>query len=84
NSRIYNGTTFPRVIHGLMVQGGGGGPGIEQKDVNDPIQNEANNALSNKVGSLAMARTPAPHSATAQFLINVYDIHFLNHTSETS
>lgn len=54
-----------------MVQGGGFVPGMEQKDVNDPIQNEANNGLSNKVGTLAMARTPDPHSATAQFFINV-------------
>jgi peptidyl-prolyl cis-trans isomerase B (cyclophilin B) len=67
-----------------MVQGGGFVPGMEQKDVNDPIQNEANNGLSNKIGTLAMARTPDPHSATAQFFINVNNNDFLNHSSETS
>ena len=84
NAGFYNGTIFHRVIDGFMVQGGGVVSGMEQKDVNDPIQNEANNGLSNKVGTLAMARTPDPHSATAQFFINVNNNDFLNHSSETS
>ena len=84
NADFFNGTIFHRVIDGFMVQGGGFVPGMEQKDVNDPIKNEANNGLSNKVGTLAMARTPDPHSATAQFFINVNDNDFLNHSSETS
>ena len=84
NADFFNGTIFHRVIDGFMVQGGGFVPGIEQKDVNDPIQNEANNGLSNKIGTLAMARTPDPHSATAQFFINVNNNDFLNHSSETS
>ena len=84
NADFFNGTIFHRVIDGFMVQGGGFVPGMEQKEVNDPIKNEANNGLSNKVGTLAMARTPDPHSATAQFFINVNNNDFLNHSSETS
>ncbi|BBN82171.1 peptidyl-prolyl cis-trans isomerase [Pseudoalteromonas sp. A25] len=83
-SGFYDGTIFHRVIDGFMVQGGGFAPGMEQKSVQAPIENEANNGLSNKVGTLAMARTPDPHSATAQFFINVNDNDFLNFSSETS
>ena len=83
-SGFYDGTIFHRVIDGFMVQGGGFAPGMEQKSVQAPIENEANNGLSNKVGTLAMARTPDPHSATAQFFINVNNNDFLNFTSETS
>ncbi len=84
NADFFNGTIFHRVIDGFMVQGGGFVPGMEQKEVNDPIKNEANNGLSNKIATLAMARTPDPHSATAQFFINVNNNDFLNHSSETS
>ncbi|MGC0118048.1 peptidylprolyl isomerase [Pseudoalteromonas piscicida] len=84
NSEFYNGTIFHRVIDGFMVQGGGFASGMEQKSVEAPIKNEANNGVANKVGTLAMARTPDPHSATAQFFINVNDNDFLNFSSETS
>jgi peptidyl-prolyl cis-trans isomerase B (cyclophilin B) len=84
NSGFYDGTIFHRVIDGFMVQGGGFTSGMEQKSVQDPIKNEANNGLTNKTGTLAMARTPDPHSATAQFFINVNDNDFLNFSSETS
>ncbi|SFD24199.1 peptidylprolyl isomerase [Pseudoalteromonas denitrificans] len=84
NSGFYEGTIFHRVIDGFMVQGGGFLPGMEQKEVQDPIQNEATNGLKNTKGTLAMARTPDPHSATAQFFINVGDNGFLDFTSETS
>ncbi|PAY02187.1 peptidylprolyl isomerase [Pseudoalteromonas sp. GCY] len=84
NSEFYNGTIFHRVIDGFMVQGGGFASGMEQKAVEAPIKNEANNGVANKVGTLAMARTPDPHSATAQFFINVNDNDFLNFSSETS
>ncbi|ASD66505.1 peptidylprolyl isomerase [Pseudoalteromonas piscicida] len=84
NSEFYNGTIFHRVIDGFMVQGGGFTAGMEQKAVEAPIKNEANNGVANKVGTLAMARTPDPHSATAQFFINVNDNDFLNFSSETS
>jgi peptidyl-prolyl cis-trans isomerase B (cyclophilin B) len=77
----YNNTIFHRVIPGFMVQGGGMEPGMSQKSCEAPIQNEANNGLKNANYTVAMARTQAPHSATAQFFINVADNGFLNHTA---
>ncbi|MCL1065402.1 peptidylprolyl isomerase [Shewanella olleyana] len=80
---FYDGTVFHRVIDGFMVQGGGFTEDMVQKTPNAAIKNEANNGLSNKVGTLAMARTSDPHSATAQFFINVSDNTFLDHKAET-
>jgi len=77
----YNGTIFHRVIDGFMIQGGGFEPGMKQKATGEQIKNEADNGLKNDRGTIAMARTQAPHSATAQFFINVADNAFLNHTS---
>jgi peptidyl-prolyl cis-trans isomerase B (cyclophilin B) len=80
----YDNTLFHRVIPGFMVQGGGMEPGMKQKSTDAPITNEANNGLKNTVYSVAMARTGDPHSATAQFFINVADNGFLNHSAPTS
>ena len=81
----YAGTIFHRIIEGFMVQGGGLDEDMSPKPTNtDPIQNEANNGLKNDRGTIAMARTMDPHSATGQFFINHKDNDFLNHTAETS
>ena len=81
----YTGTIFHRIIEGFMVQGGGLDENMTPKPTNtDPIQNEANNGLKNNRGSIAMARTMDPHSATGQFFINHKDNDFLNHTAESS
>lgn len=80
----YNNTIFHRVINGFMIQGGGFAPGMEQKPTKATIKNEANNGVSNKTGTVAMARTSEPHSASAQFFINVKDNDFLDFKSETT
>ena len=80
----YDNTIFHRVIDGFMIQGGGYAPGFEEKETRAPIKNEAANGLSNKIGTIAMARTMEPHSASAQFFINVNNNDFLDFKSPTT
>ena len=81
---FYNGTIFHRVIPGFMIQGGGFQPGMKEKPARASIRNEADNGLKNVAGTIAMARTPDPHSASAQFFINTVDNVFLDHRGKTA
>ena len=81
---FYADTIFHRVIDGFMIQGGGMDAALNQKKTHPPVNNEANNGLHNQTGTVAMARTNDPHSATAQFFINVADNAFLNHRAQTA
>ena len=84
DSGFYDGAIFHRVINDFMILGGGFEPGLTQKSTEEPIENDANNGLSNELGTLAMARTADPHSASSQFFINVSDNFFLDHKDTSS
>jgi peptidyl-prolyl cis-trans isomerase B (cyclophilin B) len=84
DSGFYNGTLFHRVIKGFMIQGGGLDEGMDRKPTRDPILNEADNGLKNVTGTVAMARTNSPHSATSQFFINTADNAFLDYRNKTA